>query len=423
MNRKTGKIIQKAHFQIMSNEFILLGRLKESSFTRQRKLGFHNLIGVLLNFNNRTLQIELDNYFEHVLKEDDITVSKQAFSKSRQNLNPEVFRYLSDGLVETFYSDDEFDRIHNFRVLAIDGTCIELENHKQLKGVFGHVGNTQETVRAYASAMFDIENQVIITSEIDHYRVDERTLAKRHLSKLKELGYKNDLLLYDRGYPSREFIAYHHNEKLQYLMRCKDSFLDKQRIYKGERDEIITFKYDNVEYCVRRVQFMLSSGEVETLVTSLMDEDIEVLKKLYALRWGIETQYHVLKHVLQIENFSGYSPIAIQQDFYATIYLSNLAAGFLYDDNHQEKVDADFTDIPAKKYEYKVNRNELFGLLKNRLISAVMMENQNDRIKIFDRIMAKMRRNMIPIRPDRHPERKNGRRTGLKYPTNQRKSI
>lgn len=422
MVEKKAMIFQKAHVQFMSEELVKLGRLKKSSFTRKRKLGFRNLLGIMLNFCNRTLQIELDNYFEHVLKEDDIMVSKQAFSKARQNLNPEVFRYLSDGIVETFYSNNEFDRFYNYRILAVDGSCIELPNFQLLKEAFGHVGNSMETVRAYASAMFDIENQIIITSEIDNYRVDERTLAKRHLTKLKEIGYKNDLLLYDRGYPSRGLMAYHYDEKLQFLMRCKDSFLDRRSNYKGERDEIFTFTNDSKEYSVRRVQFILPSGEVETLVTSLMEESLEMLKELYSLRWGIETQYHVLKHVLQIENFSGYSTLAIKQDFYATIYLSNLAAGFLFDDRHQQESEPDQVEEATVKYEYKVNRNELYGILKNRLITAVMMENPEERIKIFDRIMDRIRRNMVPVRPGRSPERKCNNH-GIKYPVNQKKSL
>ncbi|SNT32120.1 Transposase DDE domain-containing protein [Anaerovirgula multivorans] len=418
MINKTAILFEKVHVQLTSRELLELARLNSSAFTRKRKLGLLNLIGVMLNFNKRTLQIELDDYFEHVLKDDEIMVSKQAFSKARQNLNPEVFRYLSDGLIEAFYSNDEFDRVLNYRLLAVDGTCIELPNFQQLRNIFGDVGDVNGTVRAYASAMFDIENQVIITSEIAGYRVDERTLAKKHLAKLKELGYKNDLLLYDRGYPSRELMAYHFEENLHFIMRCKDNFLDKKRVYEEPRDEIFDFEHDNKIYSVRRVQFMLPSGQLETLVTSLSQEDIETLKHLYSLRWGIETEYYTLKHVLQIENFSGYTPLSIEQDFYATIYLSNLASGFIYDAKHAKAPEGK----EPKKYNYKVNRNELYGSLKNKLMQIVMLEDPKERVKLFDKVMLKMKRNMVPIRPERQPDRKN-KTPGIKYPINQRKTL
>lgn len=422
MIKKTDKLFENAHVQVFSKKLLECGRLNEHAFTRKRNLGFIDIIGVLLNFNNHTLQTELNNFFEHVLEMEDNMISKQAFSKARQNLNPNVFRYLSDSLVQTFYGDGEFDCINNYRILAVDGTCIELPNTEKLRDAYGHVGDQSQTVRAYASALFDIVNQVIIASELDRYRTDERTFAKRHLTKLKTFGYKNELILYDRGYPSREMLAYHFDEGLQFLMRCKDSFLDKKRIFRSERDEMIDFKSEDRDYTVRRVQFKLPSGETETLVTSLTEESLEDLKRIYALRWGIETEYHVLKHVLQIENFSGYNPLSIQQDFYATIYLSNLAAGFLYDSRHVEDKDSG-TQERKTKYEYKVNRNELYGSLKNDLFKVVIMPNPVDRVKILEKIRRKMKMNMVPIRPDRHPKRGDTRRTGIKYPTNQRKSL
>jgi hypothetical protein len=38
------------------------------------------------------------------------------------------------------------------------------------------------------------------------------------------------------------------------------------------------------------------------------------------MRWGIEMKYDELKDRLQIENFTGTTKIAIEQDFYSTIY-------------------------------------------------------------------------------------------------------
>lgn len=419
---KVKLILDDAYNLINSISLLNIGRLTDKAFTRKRKLGFINIIGILLNSIKRTLQTEINRYYEYVLKDEDITVTKQAFSKARQNLNPEVFRVLSDSAVKIFYSNDEFDLINNYRVLAVDGTSIELPNLEQLREEFGDVGNSSKTVRAYASAMFDVVNQVIITSEIDKYRIDERTFAKRHLINLKKLGYKNDLVLYDRGYPSREFMANHFDENIQFLMRCKNAFLDKKRTFHSNTDEIITYSFEGKSYSVRRVQFKLSSGEVETLVTSLMDLSIEELKKLYHLRWGIETEYHVLKHVLQIENFSGYTPLSIKQDFYATIYLNNIGAAFLYDSKHEQENE----NSPKKrktKYEYKINRNELYASLKDKLIKMLLIDNPKSRVKTLKRISKQMQRNLVPIRPNRNPERRSSRICGIKYPVNQRKSL
>lgn len=48
---------------------------------------------------------------------------------------------------------------------------------------------------------------------------------------------------------------------------------------------------------------ILSSGEIEILITNLSKEEIlsEEMNELYKLRWQIETNYQVLKESLKIE--------------------------------------------------------------------------------------------------------------------------
>ena len=47
---------------------------------------------------------------------------------------------------------------------------------------------------------------------------------------------------------------------------------------------------------------------------------------LYHLRWNIEENYKFYKNIAKIENFSGRSKTAIEQDFYATIFACNVSA-------------------------------------------------------------------------------------------------
>ena len=59
-------------------------RLKESAFTRERKLGANRMLQMLLHRLAGPLQLELDAYCEFL---ETAPVSKQAFSKARANLN------------------------------------------------------------------------------------------------------------------------------------------------------------------------------------------------------------------------------------------------------------------------------------------------------------------------------------------------
>ncbi|WP_139339560.1 transposase [Bacillus dakarensis] len=52
--------------------------------------------------------------------------------------------------------------------------------------------------------------------------------------------------------------------------------------------------------------------------------DIQSFKSLYFKRWGIETKYDELKSKLQIQKFTGDTPVSVEQDFYASMFLSNI---------------------------------------------------------------------------------------------------
>ena len=49
-----------------------------------------------------------------------------------------------------------------------------------------------------------------------------------------------------------------------------------------------------------------------------------ILRFFIVKRWGIETFFGVLKGRLNLENFSGKTAESVKQDFYSTIFISNL---------------------------------------------------------------------------------------------------
>ena len=77
---------------------------------------------------------------------------------------------------------------------------------------------------------------------------------------------------------------------------------------------------------VRILRFRLKTGEYEYLATNLFDRKftIEVFKELYFQRWQIETKIKQVKSRFQLENFSGYSEEASDQDFLITVFYCNL---------------------------------------------------------------------------------------------------
>ena len=124
---------------------------------------------------------------------------------------------------------------------------------------------------------------------------------------------------------------------------------------------------------VRLVKVILDSGEVEILMTSLMDNEkypVTIFKKLYFKRWGIETLYDKLKNKLKIEHFTGYTETSIMQDFYCTLFLSNIQSLLVSEANDKLKEQGKSN----KKYEYKVNTNLSIGL-KTKIIDLFMEDS------------------------------------------------
>ncbi|OPJ55922.1 IS4 family transposase [Alkalithermobacter paradoxus] len=397
-------------------------RTKETYFTRmgRSKMKFTDIILFILNFVKKSLQIELDDFFKKVLNTD-IIVTKQAFSQARQKVLPEAFIYLLDKVNEGFYNAS-FKKYRGYRLLAIDSTVLELHNSEELRNTFGYIENQNAKVaRARASALYDIENDMIIASKLTHYRASEREIAETLINKMCEIGTYNDLILFDRGYPSHDFIKFIESKNIKYLMRVSSKFF-KAVVNAPNEDQIMNISYKGSSVNMRVLKFELNSGITEILITNIFDEDFIVadFKELYFKRWGIEVKYNEIKNKLQIENFTGETPIAIEQDFYATMYLANMVALAKQDAN--QVIEEKYKE-KGLKYEYKVNTNVLIGKLKDKLITLISINNPWKRSRMLKSIQQEIEKNVIPIRPDRQFERKNNNSTQMVNKMNKKRAL
>ena len=187
-------------------------------------------------------------------------------------------------------------------------------------------------------------------------------------------------------------------------------------------DQIIDVLYKGHTLKMRVLKFKLDSGIVETLITNIFDENFSVadFKELYFKRWGIEVKYNEIKNKLQIENFTGETPIAIEQDFYATMYLANMVALAKKDAN--QVIEEEYKE-KGLKYEYKVNTNVLIGKLKDTLITMISTTNPWKRSRMLKHIEEEIERNVIPVRPDRKFERKNNKSTQMVNRMNKKRAL
>lgn len=346
---KSETILRKIREVIISDEFKNNTKQSASDFIRNRKVNFADIILIILNTLRKTTQLEIDCFLQKYLPSKTTGYTKQSFSEARHKILPEAFVLLNQLLIELFYSDGKFKKFKNYRVLGIDGSKMQLPNNERTRLKFGSIRNNLENYKiaqGLASTLFDLENKLIISAEIDRSDGNERKLAIKHIDDMmlmqKESIFEN-LIIMDRGYPSFEIIKHIENAKIKYLARTKTNFFKEVAQTKSD-DEWVTIKITpsrkkhlKRQNCivntgdsivVRVVKFILPNGEQETLITNLSGDDATVddCKELYFKRWGIETRYDELKNKFEIENFSGKTPRAIEQDYHATILLSNLAS-------------------------------------------------------------------------------------------------
>ena len=391
----------------------------------------------MLNLLRKSLALEIENFTNFLRLGDSSKFTKSAFVQARKKIKPEVFKRLSRTLLEEFYTNNEpaVKLWKGFRLLAVDGSRITLPITSELKEIYGVSKNQTDTVlvQARCSILYDVQNKYVLDGALSPLKRGERDLALTHLAHCST----NDLLIYDRGYPSYNFIHHHCTRKLDYLMRVKTSFsqltIDFERskqksalvdIYPGKNTKISDKPYSyKSPITVRLVRIELSKGQVEILMTSLLDIDEYPngqFKKLYFKRWGVELFYDELKNKLKIEHFSGYSNQSIQQDFYATLFVSNVQTLIVSELEEELAVDKG-----QKKYDYKINANMSYGLLKNRVIALFLNQRPsgNDMVEELKQLF---KAHLIPIRPNRSNERNSGKyrsRLKPKITKNQRDAI
>jgi hypothetical protein len=251
-------------------------------------MDFKSLILFQLNFVRKTLQLELDSFFK-IIKGVENSITKQGYSEARQKISPDAFIKMADAIITWYYGDNDFKTFKGYRLSAIDASVLEITNSERLRNAFWYSeGKTVKLARAKASGIYDIENDMMITSKITRYTTGERDIAIELIEKLKKLGLKNDLILFDRGYPSKWFFSYLQNSGVKYLIRVSSKSV-KEVNEARKPDQIVVVNVKKEPFKIRVIRLMLDSGEEEILVTNLLDENfsIQEFKELYFKRCGI----------------------------------------------------------------------------------------------------------------------------------------
>jgi len=392
--------------------------MKEQDFTRNRKQSFLSTMLFMVNQLKKSLNVEIDGFLRHLngkLSAGMSHFTSSAFVQNRKKISPDVFKHLSSVIIKGFYrpENDQVKLLRGLRILAADSTELTLPFTEELQKRYGVVSNAQplNIVQAKMSMLFDVMNKLALDAVLDRGRASERELALKHNHQWR----KGDLIIYDRGYPSFEFIREHIKAGVDCLIRAKTthSSLVTEFLSSGKRS-LVTLMYPDQDKSfkgkdynrkttigVRLLRVELNSGETEVLITTLLDSHkypSGLFKKLYFMRWGIETFIDELKNKLKMEHFSGYSDHTIQQDIGCAIFISNLQSVIV------SGLDQEIEDQNKQRvYDYKVNTNLSYGFLKNRVLELLHQNGSTE--QVLAELEELFLKHTIPIRNDRNNPR------------------
>jgi hypothetical protein len=404
-------------------------RKQRSNFVRKRKLSFENLVVFIVKLCKKTLSVELDHFFEQELKDPLGGCSVSAFSQQRSKLDHLFFQIWNEVLYKSFYhyGREQVKRWRGYRVIAADGSAVSLISTAALSKYFGGQSNPQGAFTgAKAFLQYDMLNKLFIHARFESYRTGELTMAYPAIEQLPA----DCITIYDRHYCNYKMVALHswQEQERKFLIRGNESRkMIGAFIKSGLRSQVVNMQatpaaVKGLKLCgfivssktllnVRLVRVDLPGGAVEVLLTNLWEEEgyeTTLFKELYNMRWGVETGINVIKNLLELESFSGLTVQSVTQDFFATIFTSNLASLII---NQAEQIPMQTQSDKKKKmgrpktrnWPTKINVNKATGKLRENIV-ALFSHTQPE--QILQHLYAYFKKHQLPIREGRASPRK-----------------
>ena len=355
------------------------------NFTRKRKLPLREVISILLCMEGGSLTGELLRYFGCSR----YSPSSSAFIQQRQKINEFALPSLFSLFVK--YTDKDIF-YKGYRLLAADGSDIQIPtNPSRTDSYFPGTNGQAPYSLLHLDAVYDLLQHTYLDAEICGRRnSDERgTLSKM----VDRSSITNAIVIADRGYESYNLMAHIQEKGWKYLIRIKD--IHSSGIAAGltlpDRDEFdVLFdlrftkrqtaqaklllndkenykllptttpfdylptnsrKHDPLAFYhlpFRVVRFKISNTAYETVITNLDTEGFpsDELKKLYSMRWGIETSFRELKYTVGLLHFHAKKVENITQEVFARLIMYNFS----------ELITSHVViQKPNRKYPYKAN--------------------------------------------------------------------
>ena len=334
-----------------------------SDFTRNRKLDFSTLLYLIISMETGTVRDELLKFFSYDIR----TASNSAFFQQRDKLADNALPFLFHSFNElypyTLYKN-------KYLLLAADGSSFSFtRNPSDPDSYFAPDGKTTNGYnQIHVVALLDLLSKRYADCVVQPIRKKNEFQA---LCSLTDGFHASPgtvpIFIADRGFHSLNVFAHAVENHSFFLIRSTDVKMQnllgvdlpenqdcfditirriltrsqsrKKRLHPELADQYkficreVAFDYispQKPEYPItlRVLRFRISESGYENIITNLPREEFpaEEIQELYHLRWGIETSFRELKHVVGALNFHSKKRRYIQMEVWARLLLYNFCS-------------------------------------------------------------------------------------------------
>jgi len=283
----------------------------DKNFTRKKKWDFPTLIKFIISMESQSLKNELYKYFGYTTD----CPSNASFNQRRAQIKSDAFKHLFEEFTSKYSGNPSL--FNGYRLIACDASDINISHDPNDRETYFTHGDGKGFNQLHLNAMESYNNiaHVIEKGAFFLFRCKDINSSgilsgsKSKLPSTETFDVTLSLILTRKW--TKEVLE--HPEKYR-RFRSKDSFdfldLDEHAYYNMN---------------LRVLRFPISDTEYECVITNLPREEFSYggIKKLYAMRWGIETSFRELKYAVGLTSFHSKKREYITPEIWARLILYN----------------------------------------------------------------------------------------------------
>lgn len=406
-------------------------------FTRAGKFKPQDIFKSLLLMEDKSLSHELLDFFNY--KKNFPTTS--AFVQARAKIKPEAFKEFFDQFVSKTADNSKKYLYKGYRLLAVDGSDSHVPSNPDDADSYFPNPNGRQYNLFHINALYDLLRHTYTDVVIQKKRTtNERTAFIDMIEK-----HSNDdipiIFTADRGYESYNDMAHIIETGNKFLIRVQD--IDQRGIAAGlglpdryfdicvtlkltrrqtyeiaemrkldKRIKHIINEFDYLpkdfdrsapaqfyELTLRIVRFKVKDT-YEVIITNLPQDSFPAIeiKKLYGMRWGIETSFRDLKHTIGLNYYHSKKTDSIIQEIYSRMVMYNLCQLIAGRANVKPSK-------KGRKFAYRINFSQTVQICREFLKNKVHVQDIKELIEDF----------ILPIRKGRNNRRIKGARRDVYF--------